>query len=84
MTSLLVQCLRIRLPTQGTWVRSLFGVLRSHMTQGNKTCVPHLEKAQMLQQRAHTLQQRPSVAKKKFMTYGKRKDIVGNLDALEL
>jgi len=52
--------------------------------RANKTCVPQLEKAQMLQQRAHMLQQRPGIAKKKFMTYGKRKDIVGNLDALEL
>ena len=80
----MVQWLRIHLLTQGTWVRSLFGALRSHMLQTNKTCVPQLEKAQTLQQRAHTLQRRPSIAKKKFMTYGKRKDVVGNLDALEL
>ena len=34
-TSLVVQWLRIHLPMQGTWVRSLIGELRSHMPQGN-------------------------------------------------
>ena len=34
-TSLAVQWLIIRLPMQGTWVRSLVGKLRSHMPQGN-------------------------------------------------
>ena len=33
-TSLAVQWLRIHLPMQGTWVRSLVGELRSHMLQG--------------------------------------------------
>ena len=30
-TSLVVQCLRVYLRVQGTWVRSLVGELRSHM-----------------------------------------------------
>ena len=34
-TSLVFQWLRIHLPMQGTWVRSLVGELRSHMLQGN-------------------------------------------------
>ena len=34
-TSLVVQCLRIRLPMQGTWVQSLVRELRSHMPRGN-------------------------------------------------
>ena len=34
-TSLVVQWLRIRLPMQGTRVRSLVGELRSHMPQGS-------------------------------------------------
>ena len=34
-TSLVVQWLRICLPMQGTWVRSLVGELRSHMLRGN-------------------------------------------------
>ena len=33
-TSLVVQWFRIRLPMQGTWVRSLVRELRSHMPQG--------------------------------------------------
>ena len=52
--------------------------------QNDRIPKEELPRSVVLQQRAHTLQQRPSVAKKKFMTYGKRKDIVGNLDALEL
>ena len=34
-TSLVVQWLRIHLPMQGMWVRSLFGELRSHIPKGN-------------------------------------------------
>ena len=34
-TSLVVQWLRIRLPMQGMQIRSLVGVLRSHMPQCN-------------------------------------------------
>ena len=34
-TSLVAQWLRILLPMQGTWVRSLVRELRSHMSQGN-------------------------------------------------
>ena len=34
-TSLVVQWLRIRLPMQGMWVRSLVGELGSHMLQSN-------------------------------------------------
>ena len=33
----MVQCLRLRLPTQGTRVQYLAGELRSHMLQGQKT-----------------------------------------------
>ena len=36
-TSLVVQWLRLRLPMQGVWVRSLVGELRSHMPPGQKT-----------------------------------------------
>ena len=35
-TSLVVQWLRIHLPTQGTWVQSLVEELRSHMPRGGK------------------------------------------------
>ena len=35
-TSLAVQWLRICLPMQGVWVRSLVGELRSHMPHGQK------------------------------------------------
>ena len=34
-TSQVVQGLRLRLPMQGTWVRSLVQEVRSHMPQGN-------------------------------------------------
>ena len=34
-TSLVVQWLRTRLPTQRTWVPSLVRELRSHMAEGN-------------------------------------------------
>ena len=34
-TSLVLQCLRVHLPVQGTRVRSLAGQLRSHMPYGN-------------------------------------------------
>ena len=36
-TSLAVQWLRLRLPMQGVWVRSLVRELRSHMPCGQKT-----------------------------------------------
>ena len=41
-TSLVVQWLRICLLTQGTWVQSLVGELRSHMLQGNQVHAPQL------------------------------------------
>ena len=49
-TSLAVQWLRIPLPMQGMWVRSLIWELRSHMQVGSCTAtgeahVPKLEKA---------------------------------------
>ena len=34
-TSLVAQWLRICLPMRGTWVRSLFGKLRSHLMHSN-------------------------------------------------
>ena len=36
-TSLVAQWLRLRLPMQGMWVRSLVGELRSHMPHSQKT-----------------------------------------------
>ena len=39
----MVQWLRSYLATQGRWVRSLVGELRSHRLQSDKTCAPQLE-----------------------------------------
>ena len=41
-SSLVVQWLRICLPTQGTWVQPLIGELRSHMLRGSCVCVLQL------------------------------------------
>ena len=44
-TSLVVQRVRIRLPMQGTQVRSLVGELGSHMPRGNSIHKPQLERS---------------------------------------
>ena len=44
-TSLVLQWLRICLPMQTTWVRSLIREPRSHMLRGNEFSMPRLEKA---------------------------------------
>ena len=52
-TSMVVQWLRIYLPTQGTWVWSCIKKLRSHMLQGNSWA--HKCWACMLQSRSSTI-----------------------------
>ena len=44
-TSLAVQWLRLRLPIQGVWVRSLVRELRSHMRHSQKTKKKHKTEA---------------------------------------
>ena len=54
-TSSGVQWLRICLPTQGTWVRSLLGKLRYHMLWGDEARTPQPREAHRCNYRAHAL-----------------------------
>ena len=63
-TFLVVQWLRISLPMQETWVRSLVGKLRSHVLRSNyQACT--LQNLCAATRKAHAPPQRPSTAKKK-------------------
>ena len=65
-TFLVVQWLRIHLVMQGTWVWSLVGELRSHMSWDLAHSGAHMEPEwmiRMLQQRCYMLQLRPDAAK---------------------
>ena len=62
-TSLVVQWLRIHLPMQGTWVRSLVGELRSHMPWGNEAHMSPLLSPHALEPACHN--ERSCVKKKK-------------------
>ena len=73
-TSLTVQWSGIRLPIQGTWVRSLVRKRGSHMPQGNWACAPQLktpsattgEPAHALLRESREPQGKPSAAGKKI------------------
>ena len=55
--------LRIHLPMQGIWVRSLVRELRSHTLWSNYAHIPQLEKACGLQQRPSAVKQQQQTKK---------------------
>ena len=52
-TSLVIQWLKICLPMQGTWVRSLVGKLHVHVMLGNKDDVPQTVNLRSLESAYH-------------------------------
>ena len=70
-TSLMVQQLRIHLPTWGTQVRSLVGQLRTHMLGPQATTT---EPAPQLERSPHAARRRKAAKKYKEININKIKD----------